>query len=373
MQPLIVVSAERFFRGGTIKVVGLCLEELAAAAAGRCRIRALVYRKEDYPVLPGVEYMDFPKARTGWWRRLYYEYLLFPRLARRWKPALWLSLQDSTPPVCSRFRAVYFHHPLLFARIPWRMWLNQPNLLMLKWLYQLVYLRNLQSNDWIFVQQHQLREQLLQRYALKPDRVWVIPPVERSSRGRELQTLTQPDVFRFFFPAYPYAYKNHDVLFKAAHILAEQGIRRFEIVCTYAADENAYIRKLRKKYPADLPVQFTGYLQADALKECYLGAHALVFPSLCETWGLPLSEAAALGLPILSADLPYAKETLSGYPRVNWLPPLDADAWAKAMKALMEGDITSMPQAPDVKRQPAFELSWAQWLEQWLPLMQVER
>jgi len=373
MQPLIVVSAERFFRGGTVKAVRLCLQELAVAAAGSCRIRALVYRQDDYPALPGVEYLSFPRARTGWWRRLYYEYWLFPRLARRWKPVLWLSLQDSTPPVCSRFRAVYFHHPLVFARLPWRMWLKQPGLLMLKWLYQLVYLRNIRFNDWVFVQQHQLREQLLRRYALNPHRVWVIPLVKPLfTETDKKETHPQPAVFRFFFPAYPYVYKNHLVLLAAASRLVQQGIRNFEIVCTYDENQNAYIRKLRQGFPADLPIRFTGYLQTHALEAWYHRADALVFPSLCETWGLPLSEAAALGLPILAADLPYARETLSDYRKVCWLPPLDVEAWAKAMESMIRGNFSFAERTEKLKQPSAFELSWAQWLQLWLHQLQSE-
>lgn len=369
MEPLIVVSAERFFRGGTVKMVGLCLQELSAAVEGQCRIRALVYQAQDYPSLPNVEYVPFPKARKGWWRRLYYEYVLFPRLARGWKPVLWLSLQDSTPPVCAPYRAVYFHHPLLFARLPWSMWLKQPALLVLKWLYRLIYLRNIASNQWIFVQQHQLRQQLLEHYALDPGKVWVIPPVLPVLEKQDRPHPSDADVFRFIYPAYPYVYKNHAVLFAAAQRLWEQGLHHFELICTWDTHENAYIRRLRQAYSSELPIHFTGYVSAETLALWYSQAHALVFPSLCETWGLPLSEAASRGLPILAADLPYARETLAGYPAVCWLPPTDEQAWAQAMKALIQGNLT-FAQPVTVKTASDQQMSWLQWIREWLRQVQ---
>ncbi len=44
----------------------------------------------------------------------------------------------------------------------------------------------------------------------------------------------------------------------------------------------------------------------------------MVFPSKLETWGLPLSEAKAFQKPILSANLPYAKETVGDYEAVSF-------------------------------------------------------
>jgi glycosyltransferase involved in cell wall biosynthesis len=172
-------------------------------------------------------------------------------------------------------------------------------------------------------------------------------------------------VFRFLFPAYPYVYKNHFILFAAASKLVQEGIRDFEIMCTYDDQQNALIRKLRRRFSADLPIHFTGYLPTHLLEAWYRRVDALVFPSLCETWGLPLSEAAAHGLSILAADLPYARETLCGYPNVCWLPPMDAEAWAQAMKSMIQGNTLFANPVDRVKKEPAFELSWAQWFQLW--------
>lgn len=46
----------------------------------------------------------------------------------------------------------------------------------------------------------------------------------------------------------------------------------------------------------------------DGVAAMYSAADALVFPSLTESYGLPLVEAMTIGMPIVAADRPYARE-----------------------------------------------------------------
>ncbi|TCP58725.1 glycosyl transferase family 1 [Rhodovulum bhavnagarense] len=55
------------------------------------------------------------------------------------------------------------------------------------------------------------------------------------------------------------------------------------------------------------------------------GAAALLQPSLAEGYGLPPLEAAALGTPVICADLAIYRETLGSYP--VYLAPTDAYSW----------------------------------------------
>lgn len=60
-----------------------------------------------------------------------------------------------------------------------------------------------------------------------------------------------------------------------------------------------------------------------------LGAEALLFPSLAEGYGLPPIEAAAMGVPVLSGNLPVVVEMLGDYP--VYLDTSDVYAWANAI------------------------------------------
>jgi glycosyltransferase involved in cell wall biosynthesis len=78
--------------------------------------------------------------------------------------------------------------------------------------------------------------------------------------------------------------------------------------------EAGQVHRLCCTLPAEHPVvkrwgfQPLGYLSGEQLWHHYARAHALIFPSIVETVGLPLVEAMQAGLPILAADRPYARE-----------------------------------------------------------------
>lgn len=55
-------------------------------------------------------------------------------------------------------------------------------------------------------------------------------------------------------------------------------------------------------------VVMTGHLDIHLLPEIYSHAKLFVFPAIRESFGHPLVEAMASGLPVLAADLPYARE-----------------------------------------------------------------
>ena len=49
-------------------------------------------------------------------------------------------------------------------------------------------------------------------------------------------------------------------------------------------------------------IRMPGYRQGHDLRAIYAEATALVFPSLCESFGIPAVEAMAQGLPVALAD-----------------------------------------------------------------------
>lgn len=84
-----------------------------------------------------------------------------------------------------------------------------------------------------------------------------------------------------------------------------------------------------------------------AIAALMTGTRALLFPSHAEGFGLPLTEAAARGVPILAQELPSTREILGGYPR--YLPD-DPAIWA--------GEIAAMANAPLIRQDPASVPTW---------------
>jgi glycosyltransferase involved in cell wall biosynthesis len=64
------------------------------------------------------------------------------------------------------------------------------------------------------------------------------------------------------------------------------------------------------------------------------GSRGLLFPSHAEGFGLPPVEAAALGIPIISSDLPVIREILADIP--VYVSATERYQWEQAIKSLMQ-------------------------------------
>jgi glycosyltransferase involved in cell wall biosynthesis len=67
----------------------------------------------------------------------------------------------------------------------------------------------------------------------------------------------------------------------------------------------------------------TGAVSDDELAAIYTGAHALVFPSDDEGFGLPPIEALACGTPVAASDVPALREVLDGRATLSAVDDLD--------------------------------------------------
>lgn len=78
-------------------------------------------------------------------------------------------------------------------------------------------------------------------------------------------------------------------------------------------------------------VVLTGAVPDDDLAAIYTAAHALVYPSTREGFGLAPVEALACGTPVVACDVPTLRETVGD--RAQLLPPDDLDALVRAAEA----------------------------------------
>jgi glycosyltransferase involved in cell wall biosynthesis len=87
-----------------------------------------------------------------------------------------------------------------------------------------------------------------------------------------------------------------------------------------------------RRWASELPgVTLTGHVPDDELAAIYTGAHALVFPSDDEGFGLPPVEALACGAPVVATDLPVLREVLGD--RATFVPSGDLEALVRAAEA----------------------------------------
>ncbi len=84
-------------------------------------------------------------------------------------------------------------------------------------------------------------------------------------------------------------------------------------------------------------VIFTGFANDGDLPALYSGATLFLFPSLYEGFGLPLLEAMACGVPVLTSNASCLPEVAEG--AAVLLPPNHTAVWTEAMQALLDDPV----------------------------------
>jgi glycosyltransferase involved in cell wall biosynthesis len=130
--------------------------------------------------------------------------------------------------------------------------------------------------------------------------------------------------------------KNLVRLVKAVSRLPEvtQGDLALVLVGTGAEDEARPIREAAVAAGRRALIRLPGYRQCRALRAAYAEATALVFPSLCESFGIPAVEAMAQGIPVAMADSTALPE-IGG--EAGWyFDPNSEDAIANTIRRLFD-------------------------------------
>lgn len=111
-------------------------------------------------------------------------------------------------------------------------------------------------------------------------------------------------------------YKNLTTLLKAVSIMRTQGMADFRLVTTADPSQFPEVEIVTREqdralvsHPLIAPfVKFTGSIPYEDVPNLYMQSDLFVFPSLAESFGHPLVEAMASGLPILASDIPICRE-----------------------------------------------------------------
>jgi len=114
--------------------------------------------------------------------------------------------------------------------------------------------------------------------------------------------------YDFVYVATGDAHKNHEHLLDAWLLLEEAGLFP-SLVLTVGAENAKLLGRLEHLCAASrLRIENLGELSREQVLDLYTHARALIYPSTLESFGLPLLEAAACGLPIVASELDYVRD-----------------------------------------------------------------
>jgi glycosyltransferase involved in cell wall biosynthesis len=118
--------------------------------------------------------------------------------------------------------------------------------------------------------------------------------------------------YDFLYVATGETHKGHRILIEAWVLLAERASfptlaltlsrQRFPGLCSWV-EEQARRHGLK--------VSLLDECAHTDMPDLYAAAKALIYPSLYESFGLPLLEAAMAGLPIIAADIDYVRDVIN--------------------------------------------------------------
>lgn len=148
----------------------------------------------------------------------------------------------------------------------------------------------------------------VQRFLKVPARV--LPFIHANTETNERQTSTPLHDFLYVASGEPH--KNHRRLIEAWIELSRRG--QFPSLCL-TLDQRLNASLLRwidsqSRYHG-LRVSNAGHVSHEAIGSLYASSGALIYPSLVESFGLPLLEAQAAGLPIVAAERDYVRDVVT--------------------------------------------------------------
>ena len=115
--------------------------------------------------------------------------------------------------------------------------------------------------------------------------------------------------------------------------LGREGIR---LCVTGKLKSDAYSKAVKEVVANEPAILLTGYVDEATKLDLYLNALALLSPSLVEGFGIPVLDAACLGLPALASNCDAHREIHDLFDFSNYVLPisiLETRDWAVAMKA----------------------------------------
>lgn len=330
----IVISGINMYEGGIISIYKDLLNSI---------IENKLYEKFDIYVLVGKKELfagyeqfftvyEFPKSKTSWFWRIYYEYVYFNKMTKGKDVYFWLSMHDITPRVHAKHRAVYCHNATVNFDMKLAEVRYDKKVYLFSKFYKYLYAINIKKNDYVIVQQQWLKELFEKLYNI--NNVIVSRP-NIQLPNVEIKACDKFEEYTFVYVSYPRFFKNFEVICEANKILEKQGITGYQIILSIDGSENLYSKELIEKYKDSKNIKFIGLQTREKIFEIYGKSDCMIFPSRLESWGLPITEYQMYKKPLLVADEPYAHETVGKYDQVKFFAGDSPEKLAENMKQMI--------------------------------------
>jgi glycosyltransferase involved in cell wall biosynthesis len=358
MRVLIYAPAARM-GGARAHILGLLPELAAIAPADEFLLLAQPDLIAELPALPDSWRIRSERAQTrGFLGRLAWEQRALPRIAEQYSADVLLSfgafvpLRSACPSVVEAGNALYF------TRAYWQVLKREPVRLRVEEHARWSLLQaSLRAAERVLTPTRAMRTDVVSRLpSLGPKvdvAVWGVAPIFHTLRWRP------PTGDAILGVSKHSINKEFDVLIAALPLLRRRwpGVR---LVLTGTVDESRWSRRsaaLARQLGVLDRVCFAGDVPNMRIPELIQQSRVLVFPTWCESFGMPLAEALAMGAPAVAADIPACREV--GADAASYYSTGDAYSLADCIS-----DMLAAPEAADEVARRAHERGRTfQWRE----------
>ena len=210
-----------------------------------------------------------------------------------------LCLSNIPPPIKTSIKTtIFFHNSLLLNPLSHPISFKSRIINFFKFNYIKFY----NQNDYNWIVQTELINKLLQENLnINSNNIFIYPIIKEESKPFS----GKKGINNFVYVSSEVSHKNHERLLKSFIEAANKTHRKITLHLTLNKEVLA-----EKRYPKNLKVIFRGTLSRDSVNELYNSCEFAIYPSLVESFGLPLIEAANYGCKVIASDLPYVHEII---------------------------------------------------------------
>jgi glycosyltransferase involved in cell wall biosynthesis len=127
-------------------------------------------------------------------------------------------------------------------------------------------------------------------------------------------------------------HKNHEILIESWCLLSEEGIFP-KLILTIDKTSNLYELIVSSINKFKLDIEIKSNLKRNEIIDLFNHSTALIYPSLFESYGLPLVEANQYKLPVLASELDYVRDILDP---VETFDPNSAKSISRSVKRFLK-------------------------------------
>jgi glycosyltransferase involved in cell wall biosynthesis len=237
--------------------------------------------------------------------------------------------------------------------------------------------RSLRRGDRILTDSQNTKSDLMDYFETDGRKIEVVYPGVAETYRRQLDqeqiqhVLADHHLKRpyLLFVGNPKPHKNLDNVLRAFAEVIKRDAFGGELVCVGGSDdgEQRIVREAERLGVA-ARVRLLGHVAEAALPAIYQGAQLFLYPTLYEGFGLPVVEAMASGVPVITSNTSSLFEIAEGY--ASLVDPLNVEQLADAIGTALT-DEALRQQLIAAGRNRANQFSWKQTAEETLRVYQA--